>query len=263
MFFGKKRHKRTQKLLIEIYNYIQHNHYNKFFGYNINRKYRLEVIIAELYYFSRIDCSYESFLGTINGKSLNNYTIYFAKHDIFNKVKNEILDKYLKSYKKDTKILCTDTCVITNKQCINDIDNEVLSTYNDVDQKMILKRHKLLKTIRYPKKRLSKTDNTKYNSVLKIGRNKMYKNKKTLKISAITNDSMVPLDVKVFNGARYDSILGTQQINKLNENINGKYLLADKGYDSKYMRESCTNKQMIPIIQIIKDNRRLSFIIYA
>ena len=93
---------------------------------------------------------------------------------------------------------------------------------------MILKRHKLLKTIRYPKKRLSKTDNTKYNSVLKIGRNKMYKNKKTLKISAITNDSMVPLDVKVFNGARYDSILGTQQINKLNENINGKYLLADK-----------------------------------
>ena len=70
-----------------------------------------------------------------------NYIIYFAKHDIFNKVKNEILDKYLKSYKKDTKILCTDTCVITNKQCINEIDKEIYDKQNEADKKMITNRY--------------------------------------------------------------------------------------------------------------------------
>ena len=70
---------KTKKLFVEIYDYIQNNHYEKFFKFNLKRKYKLEVIIAEVYHMLKNSISYANHIGEINAKSLNKYVLFFSK----------------------------------------------------------------------------------------------------------------------------------------------------------------------------------------
>lgn len=69
------------------------------------------------------------------------------------------------------------------------------------------------------------------------------KGKKLTKVSLITNEFGIPIDVNVYNGNKNDSKILEEQLNEISvldneiDNINKNIFLADKGYDSKKIRE--------------------------
>jgi transposase len=99
-----------------------------------------------------------------------------------------------------------------------------------------------------------------------IGYNTFYNRKYGTKISLITTAKGVPLDVKSYEGNRYDSvILGSHLdnlssdspiLNNRNDEQHNKYFLADAGYDSKVIREKLINLGYTPKIPINKRNRK-------
>ena len=74
-----------------------------------------------------------------------------------------------------------------------------------------------------------------------IGRNIYYKNKQGIKVTSIVDVKGVPLAVNVSAGNIHDCKLFGRAINELKEYENmicKKYFMADKGYDSKTIRDT-------------------------
>ena len=83
----------------------------------------------------------------------------------------------------------------------------------------------------------------------KIGRNVYYKNKQGRKISVIVDTRGIPEYIKLSKGNEHDAKIAPKIINKMSINKdNDRYLLADKGYDSKKIRELIRKKNYKPII---------------
>lgn len=96
----------------------------------------------------------------------------------------------------------------------------------------------------------------------KVKRNKAYKGKKITKISLITDNYGVPLDVELYSGNKYDSVIFLEQLqtqNNISKYTNNKKkpnMLADKGYDSKKIRSKLIEKGYTPIIPYNKRNTK-------
>lgn len=69
----------------------------------------------------------------------------------------------------------------------------------------------------------------------KLGRNIYYRNKRGIKISAIVEDKGIPVNIHLSRGNKHDAKIAPKIINKIE--VGGTYLLADKAYDSKKIRE--------------------------
>jgi putative transposase len=88
------------------------------------------------------------------------------------------------------------------------------------------------------------------NGIEKIGRNKFYKNKNGIKVTSIVDSKGIPIELLLSKGNKHDARIVPKIISKLKMNKTKikKYLLADKGYDSKKIREVTLKKKYEPII---------------
>ena len=161
-------------------------------------------------------------MGKIDGRVLNNKHNYYEKIGVYQQLYEVNLKKYIKKNKKELNILSMDSTFIQNK-----------------------------------------------NGKEKIGRNVFYKNKKGIKVTTIVDTKGVPIKVSINKGNRHDAkiapkILKQLETNRLGNNkiINKytKYVLADKGYESKKIRRLIKRKNYKPIIGRRKNNKNKKYI---
>lgn len=202
------------------------------------RKYKLHTIINEIYYFLKSGTSYRLYRGPIKYRSLNYYINFFQKNNIFRDVYNNFINRYLR--RRNLKYLSTDTSFFINNNCTTG-------------------RHLIAKNLKAKMRRrkLKKEQYTDINKNLILGKNKYVKNKNCAKLSLISDKNGIPIDCRLYNGAINDARIGIDQINAftLPYKIKTKYLMADKGYDTKDFRESCS-KKFTPIIDYNNRNSK-------
>ena len=88
-------------------------------------------------------------------------------------------------------------------------------------------------------------------------RNKYMKNKNCNKVSIITDNNFIPIDIQIFKGNLNDSNILQQQFINIDTNINySKYFIADKGYCSSKIRKLLISKNILPIIPYNKRNTK-------
>jgi len=102
------------------------------------------------------------------------------------------------------------------------------------------------------------------NGIEKIGRNKLYKNKKGAKISCVTVSFGIPISILIKGGNVHDSQFVEDHMksmliicNKGNNRKNYKhklFMLGDKGYDSKEIRKILSENNYYSIIDYNKRN---------
>lgn len=79
-------------------------------------------------------------------------------------------------------------------------------------------------------------------------RNKYMKNKNCNKVSIITDNKFIPIDIEIYKGNLNDSNILQQQFININNKLNySKYFIADKGYCSSKIRNILINKNITPI----------------
>jgi hypothetical protein len=88
-------------------------------------------------------------------------------------------------------------------------------------------------------------------------RNKYMKNKYCNKVSIITDNKFIPIDIQMFKGNLNDSNILQQQFINIDHFMNNtKYFICDKGYCSSKIRNILTNKNIVPIIPYNKRNTK-------
>ena len=90
-----------------------------------------------------------------------------------------------------------------------------------------------------------------------IGRNKYMKNKNCNKLSIITDNNFIPIDIKICTGNINDSRILQSQLNSIleyKEHI--KEFFADKGYCSNQTRKKLRENNIIPIIDYNNRNTK-------
>jgi transposase len=81
------------------------------------------------------------------------------------------------------------------------------------------------------------------------------KNKNCNKVSIITDNKFIPIDIQIFKGNLNDSNILQQQFMNIDTYMNySKYFIADKGYCSSKIRKLLISKNILPIIPY---NKRL------
>jgi transposase len=159
--------------------------------------------------------SWNSFIGPICGKQVHKRFMEYSKIELFKDFFDDLVEEYLN--KNDCcSYFLTDTTPINNRYSYE---------INNV--------------------------------------NPFFKNKKILKISSITDDKGKPLYISFHESIKHDSKCFSEDFNEFANNktiskIIKKYknriiLIADKGYDSKFIRMLLKKKKIKPII---KANRR-------
>ena len=78
---------------------------------------------------------------------------------------------------------------------------------------------------------------------------------RTTKIHLATDANGLPIDFKITGGQVHDSQVAEQLIEAVEE---ADYLIADKGYDAETIRIFIKNKNMIPIIPMRSNSKRLN-----
>jgi hypothetical protein len=88
-------------------------------------------------------------------------------------------------------------------------------------------------------------------------RNKYMKNKNCNKVSIITDNKFIPIDIQIFKGNLNDSNILQQQFMNIDTYMNySKYFIADKGYCSSKIRNLLIAKNILPIIPYNKRNTK-------
>ena len=83
------------------------------------------------------------------------------------------------------------------------------------------------------------------------------KNKNCNKVSIITDNKFIPIDIQIFKRNFNDSNILQQQFINIDTNMNNtKYFICDKGYCSSKIRNILTNKNIVPIIPYNKRNTK-------
>ncbi len=88
----------------------------------------------------------------------------------------------------------------------------------------------------------------------KLGRNKFNKSKRAYKLSFITDENGIPLDILLDPSNRSDITILHNHVNRLQNKLNNKILLADSGYCSNKLRDTIRKYNCTPIIYY--NNRR-------
>ena len=119
---------------------------------------------------------------------------------------------------------------------------------------------KIYSKIFKPEEQILYTDTTfiKNNIGIKhLGRNKFFKNKKCFKLSFITDLNGIPMDILCDSG-NLSEISFLEKHLKYIKNLSDKkiILMADKGYDSKRIRDILTDYGVKPIIPFNKRNTK-------
>ncbi|WOE30361.1 IS5 family transposase [Acinetobacter sp. SAAs470] len=75
------------------------------------------------------------------------------------------------------------------------------------------------------------------------------------KIHLATDANGLPIDFKITGGDVHDSQVAEHLIDLIET---ADYLIADKGYDSEYIRKSARNRKMIPIIPLRSNSKKFN-----
>ena len=208
-------------LIKKLKSIILHSSIKKSFNFSYaTQKYTIDFYIKHILTVLKLGISWRNLKLILTDCNWNSVYKVFKKlssNNIFKLTYIELLKKYIKrTPAKKLKIIYTDT------SCI----------YNSFGNDPILRR------------------------------NKYFKNKKALKLSIITDNKGVPIMVDLFPGTQYDSKIICEQFKNNNWLINSqnikhvKYFLADKGYDSKNVRDMIENINICPIIAHNKRNTK-------
>jgi IS5 family transposase len=209
---------------------------------------------------------YKKLLNNSSGNSLID-----TMEQIISDLEKDKKKEYIRNIKYTTReYICEIIQVLSNstswRKHIGKIDGRVLNNKHNYYVKIGVyeKLHKLnLKT--YLKKNINETkvlslDSTfipNKNGTEKIGRNTFYKSKKGIKLTTIVDSKGIPLKMCFNKGNRHDARIAPKILNKLDPNkTNNKYILADKGYDSKKIRRIIRSKNYKPIIARRKTNKK-------
>jgi len=128
------------------------------------------------------------------------------------------------------------------------------STYNKLLNKYLSKSKNKITQIYTD----TSTFYNKYN-IDKVERNKYFKNKKVMKLSLITEQNGIPLNVDLYKGNHNDAHILKEQLTKLNTtNFDKKntIFMADAGYDSNKLREKLNELFYKSIIPFNKRNTK-------
>ena len=109
------------------------------------------------------------------------------------------------------------------------------STYKNLLSKYLSKSKNKIKQIYTD----TSTFYNKYN-IDKVERNKYFKNKKVMKLSLITNEKGIPLNINLYKGNLNDINIFNKQLDELDINLfdkNSTIFMADAGYDSYKLRK--------------------------
>jgi len=200
---------------------LNHPKYGKHYDFTYKLQfYDLPTILKEIFHLSNNLMSYNDYRGSVNRKSLNWHINKFAERNILNEYYKFSLNRYFKSnLAGKLKYQSVDSFFIPNKYGVNE-----------------------------------------------IGRNKFYKSKKGTKISIICDNLNVPISVEIRAGNNSDKSLLVDNLNNFfintktfhlkDSNKYKQYLLADKGYDFKDIRQILTDKGYYPIIDHNKRNTK-------
>jgi hypothetical protein len=211
-----KVYKKLKKIIIKNIKSIFPNKYS--FKYK-TQKHDVSDIVDAIVFILRNDINYtRMIINNIPGKTLNTHINFLSKVNIFETTYKQLLRKYLKKSKcNKLKYQSIDTSYIYNSQC---------------------------------------GENLK--------RNTNYKGKKGIKISAIVDSNGIPISILAKDANEYDSTFVEDNFDKLlidadtikykGNNKNKQYFLADKGYDSKKVRELVSKKGYIYICPQNKRN---------
>ena len=83
------------------------------------------------------------------------------------------------------------------------------------------------------------------------------KNKNCNKVSIITDNKFIPIDIQIFKGNLNDSNILQQQFINIDSFINNtKYFICDKGYCSSKIRNLLITKNIFPIIPFNRRNTK-------
>lgn len=182
-----------------------------------NYKYTDKLFIGCILYVVLNNSSWISFIGPIPGKQVHKKFKEFIKMNCFNKLFQQSIKEYLCTDSLEkTKIISTDTTNIYNKNC-----KEL--------------KHK----------------------------NPYLKNKRSAKISSFVDYNGSPLTISISDSNESDCKLFDKEFNKLINNniIKEKFnkkciILADKGYDTRTIREKIYKSKMKCIIPFNKRNTK-------
>ncbi len=77
------------------------------------------------------------------------------------------------------------------------------------------------------------------------------------KVSIITDNKFIPIDIQIFKGNLNDSNILQQQFMNIDTFMNNtKYFICDKGYCSAKIRNILINKNILPIIPFNRRNTK-------
>lgn len=190
---------------------------NKYPPPRANYKYTDKLFIGCILYIALNNSSWISFIGPIPGKQVHKRFKEYINKNAFKKLFEESVKEYLcTNVTEKTRIISTDTTIITNKNCIE------LTEINPY-----LKNKKCIKV-------------------------SSFVDSKGTPISVSIN-SCNEHDSKIFN-KEFDRIINTKPIKKsINGNC---IILADKGYDTKAIRKKIKKSKMKCIIAYNKRNTK-------
>lgn len=155
-----------------------------------------------------------------------------------------------------------------NGRVLNNKHNEFvkLGIYDALHQKCLEKYIRRNKTKKIKYQSIDSTFIKNEYGVEKQGRNKLYKNKKGVKISAIVDTDGVPLGASINPSNQHDSQLIDETLDSVKVKLNTKkyknhnrykqYFLADAGYCSIGIRNRLMKRGYIPVIAHNKRNTK-------
>jgi hypothetical protein len=184
-----------------------------------NYKYTDKLFIGCILYITLNNSSWTSFIGPIPGKQVHKKFREYSLKNCFEKLFKTSIEEYLctiKMKKNNKNIISTDTSNIYNRNC------EEL-----------------------------------------IHKNPYMKNKKCIKISTFVDSRGCPLNISINDSITHDSKIFINDFNKIidNKDIKKKFnkntlILADKGYDSKNVRNIIRKSKMDHIIAYNRRNTK-------
>lgn len=202
------------------------------------------------------------------------YSSLFKKEesfiDIVVNIINELEPQKDESYKRNLKYtnrdyICCIIEVLSNnvswRKYNGKIDGRVLNNKHNYYSKLgVYERLCEISLENYQSKDINKS-NSNYQSIdssfvsnkygtEEIGRNTFYKNKNGRKITALVDEKGIPLKIDISRGNTHDAKIAPRVLENIDENKSEsrKYILGDKGYDSKKIREVIRSKKYKPLI---------------
>ena len=236
--------------------FIQNEFPNKYNYSNWRQKYDLIDILLDIFNVLEGNGKWSKYVSSygIPYKTLHTHHVFLSKNNIYEKAYTALLNKYFEKYKYDKlKYQSIDTQRGPKAPRLTSFGN-VNIALNGTNKAMqsIAERSETHEV---------GCDTTFFQNqygVEGIGRNKFYHNKKGTKLSTIVDINGITIAALLVSGNMNDSItvdetldnllIETKTVEYKEFNKYRQYFLADKGYDTKHIRNIVTEKGYTPII---------------